>query len=155
MRGFLKSKEYQNKNIIINLDKKMNAQIFNLPLEESSKIVESLKSFLCSNGYSVQEFLKHDGLILQIRRGGGFKAVLGLSTALNVNIEQNERYFTISFSNGKWVDKAAVAGISMFVLWPLLITSAVGAYKQSELPNQIIQYVNSEVNRYFRKIKGL
>ena len=124
---------------------------FNIPIEESKKIIDSLKSYLSSNNYIVQEFLKHDGIILQIKKGGGFKTALGLSTALNVNIEQTEGYFTISFSDSKWIDKAAVAGVSIFLLWPLLITSAVGAYRQAELPNKIKEYINNEVSKYFRK----
>ena len=132
----------------------MNSNTFNnIPLEESEKIIKSLKSYLLSNGYVVQEFLKHDGLILQIKKGGGFKTAIGLSTALNVNIEQTEEYFTVSFSDGKWVDKAAVAGVSMFLLWPLLITSAVGAYRQAELPGKIMEYISLEISKYYKRIK--
>lgn len=131
----------------------MNNNTFNIPLEESNKIIDSLKSYLLSNQYTVQEFLKHDGLILQIKKGGGFKTAIGLSTALNVNIERSQDHFTLSFSDGKWVDKAAVAGVSFFLLWPLLITSAVGAYRQAELPGKIIEYINSEVSKYYRRMK--
>ena len=131
----------------------MDSHTFNIPIEESTKVVESLKSYLLSNGYIIQEFLREDGLILQIKKGGGFKTAIGLSTALNVNIEQTEDCFSVSFSNGKWVNKAAAAGVSLFILWPLLITSAVGAYRQAELPGKITTYINGEVSKFYRKRK--
>ena len=120
----------------------MKTSAFNASHEESIEIFNSLKSFLSANGYIVQEFKKCNGWILQVKKGGGFKTILGLSTATNITIDQFEDCFTVSFSEGRWADKAAVAGVSFFVLWPLLITSAVGAYKQAELPNKIIEFIN-------------
>ncbi len=124
----------------------MTTSTFNVSLNGNFDIFDSLKSFLNANGYFVQEFKKGNGLIFQVKKGGGFKTLLGLATATNITIDLFENYFTVSFSEGKWADKAAVAGVSMFILWPLLITSAVGAYKQIELPNKIIDFLNREVS---------
>lgn len=125
----------------------MKTLTFNINKKRREGILDSLNAFLCSNGYTVQEFKKENGVILQAKKGGGFKKLLGLATATNITIDQFEDLFTVSLSQGRWIDKAAVAGVSMFVLWPLLITSAVGAYKQAELPNKIIDFLNSEINR--------
>lgn len=133
----------------------MNKQIFNIPYNEAIKSIESLKSFLLFKDYSIREFLKHDGFILQIRRGGRFKTIMGLSVGLNINVEQNEKYFTLHFSEERWVDKIVVAAISLCCFWPFLITSSVGAYKQSKLPNEITEYINAEVDKYFRDLKKI
>lgn len=31
----------------------------------------------------------------------------------------------------------------MFILWPLLVTSAYGAFKQSQLPNKIFEAIET------------
>ena len=108
-----------------------------------------MSSFLKANDYIVQELRKAGGVILQVKRGGGFKTILGLATATNVIIDYFDESFTVSFFEGRWADKALVAGVSMFLLWPLLITSAVGVYRQVELPNKIIDFINVEVSKSF------
>jgi hypothetical protein len=127
----------------------MKTSTFNVSLQESSGIVVSLKAFLYANGYMVQEFRKSNGLILQVKKGGRFKKILGLAVSLNLNIDFFERYFTVSFSEEKWAGKVIVACVGLFFLWPLLITVAVGAYKQVEFPNKIVDFLNSEVNKTY------
>lgn len=128
----------------------MKTSTYNVSRVESINISNSLKSYLCANNYIVQEFNTSNGLILQVKKGGGFKTILGLATATNITIDQYEYHFTVSFSEGRWADKAVVAGVSIFLLWPLLITSAVGAYNQAELPNKIIEFINGEVNKCYK-----
>ncbi len=136
----------------------MNNCLFNIPLEGSSKIVESLKSYLVFKGYIIQEFLMEDGLILQIKKGGWFKTIIGLSVAINININQTNDCFSFSFSNGKWANRVAAGSVSLFFLYPLLmlplvvlITSIVGAYRQSELPGKITSYINGEISKYYKR----
>lgn len=127
----------------------MKNNIFKIPVEKNEKIVKSLNSYLVSNGYIVQKFLKYDGLVLQIKKGGGFKTFVGLATSLNVNIDFGEGYFTISFSESKWLDKGCAAFIGAFFVWPLFITSAVGAYHQMDLPDKIRGYIRGEVSKFY------
>ena len=47
---------------------------------------------------------------------------------------------------GKWLDKAALATVSMIVLWPLLVTASIGAWGQRSLLNQVVE----EVDAFFR-----
>ena len=127
----------------------MKTSTFNVSLQNSSEIVMSLRAFLCANGYMVQEFKKGNGVILQVKRGGCFKKILGLSLAVNLNVDFFENYFVISFSEERWADKVIVAIVGLLVLWPLLITVAVGAYKQVDLPNKIVNFLNGEVNKIY------
>lgn len=135
----------------------MDSHTYNIPIEESAKIMESLKAHLVSNDYIIQEFIKENGTILQIKKGGRFKTAIGLSTALNVNLEQTEDSFSISFYNRKWINKAIAAGFGLILFFEfgilLLITSAIGAYRQAELPKKIMTYINGEVSKFYRKRK--
>ena len=41
---------------------------------------------------------------------------------------------------------AAVMAVSMFVLWPLMLTSGYGIYKQKKLPENIRKVLEEYVN---------
>ena len=73
-------------------------------------------------------------------RGGGIKQFLGLDKAITVRLTvlQNKQAVNVEIGEAKWGDKAAVLAVSMFVLWPLAITSAFGIYQQKQLPQKII-----------------
>ena len=54
----------------------------------------------------------------------------------------------LSAAGGKWLDKAAVMGVSMVVLWPLFFTSAIGFARQrkliARLMNEALSYLEDD-----------
>ena len=82
------------------------------------------------------------GTLVQIRNttGGfwsGLKKWTGLGTCATLKLEQIGDDLDISVGEGKWLDKVALAGVSMIVLWPLFFSSAVGAVKQKRLLDKV------------------
>jgi hypothetical protein len=126
----------------------MKTITFHVSLIGSIGIVNSLKSFLLLNDYSVQEFKTSNGLILQVKKGSDFKKLLGLGIARDITITQFKNHFTISFSKGECLYKAFIGAIGLSLFWPFFITSIVGAYKQVQLPNKIIEFINYEADRH-------
>lgn len=53
---------------------------------------------------------------------------------------------TVNVRAGKWMDKAAAAGVDAIVFAPLLATAAFGAFKQQKLPQEIF----SEIEDFIR-----
>ena len=45
---------------------------------------------------------------------------------------------------GKWLDKAAVMGVSMVVLWPLFVTSSIGMFRQNKLIGRLYDEMITE-----------
>lgn len=86
-----------------------------------------------------------DYTVLQARvNGGNVKQLIGMDKALTIRfIGSNDGKVTIEFGEAKWVDKGAVMLLSMFVLWPLTITSGIGMYKQGRLPKKIREVINA------------
>lgn len=52
---------------------------------------------------------------------------------------------TVEIGGAKWADKAAVMAVSMFVLWPLTITSGIGLCGQA----QVIKKAKNVIETYF------
>ena len=82
------------------------------------------------------------GLIfIQIKRTILGKNLQGW-TRLQVQIFQSTPdSVTVNVGTGKWMDKAAAAGVGAIVFAPLMATAAFGAFKQQKLPQEIFDEI--------------
>ncbi|MBP5673932.1 MAG: hypothetical protein IKP58_16790 [Victivallales bacterium] len=99
-----------------------------------------------SDGYEAQKLTfeedGNNGRLVQIRNtsdgvGGKLKALVGLKTCATLKLLQRGGDLEIEVFGGSWLDKGAVVAVSWFVLWPLLITGSVGAFKQKKLLDKV------------------
>jgi len=94
-----------------------------------------------------------DSMLFQCRntKSGGAGSFLGALTGLNVlatlRLERCGSDLHITSAGGKWLDKSAVIGVSMFILWPLFVTSLIGMGRQralvDEVYNKALAYMNN------------
>jgi len=85
-----------------------------------------------------------DGAVILQGRGRGGKAMqfLGMDKATSVKIEPvGSDHVSVEIGGGKWADKGVVMAGSMFVLWPLAVTSGIGMAKQGTLPKKIFRAI--------------
>lgn len=76
--------------------------------------------------------------VLQARASGGkWKQFLGMDKAITIRFKESKESVSVEIGDAKWVDKGAVMVTSLFVLWPLALTSGYGLYKQGKLPDMI------------------
>jgi len=128
----------------------MESRTFTYPKQKDDEVILSLKNFLKSIGLMVREVKEDNGSVLiQTRKPQEWKKFAGLSTAADIRIFRNSDSVTISISGGKWVDKCAVAGVSLLVLWPIAVTAAVGTYQQSSLPTKIFDFLSTKILKDF------
>lgn len=69
------------------------------------------------------------------------KDVTGLGTAATAKLMVQGQDLEVEVFGGKWLDKVAVGAISMVILWPLLITAGIGAWKQHALLDELYQEI--------------
>jgi len=127
------------------------SEIFTLPCGKTVQgIANAVSTMLGYKNMNVQIIDSNDGgFIIQARdKGGKWKQFIGMDIALNVVIKQTgANTASLDFTQAKWIDKGGAMAVSMFVLWPLAVTSGVGMYMQAKLPNEIKNaaavYVNS------------
>ena len=82
------------------------------------------------------------GAVVQGRvKGGKAKQWIGMDKAITVKLSDQNALLTIEIGESKWVDKGVAMTVSMFVLWPLAITSAIGMAKQAKLPEKIFRCI--------------
>jgi len=118
---------------------------FVLSPELLPKLIEKLETWLLGENFRVQTLKTEKGLpIIQIEKRGGWRKVVGMSTALNILFRSRENVLSVEIGAGRWLDKAAAGAISLVVLWPLLITAGIGAFQQMGMPDKIygrIEYI--------------
>lgn len=90
--------------------------------------------------------LSSGGYDISITKGGIFKAVLGMKTALKVTLlphGDNKIYFEAGI--GIWGQQAIPTVISMLFFWPVLITQIWGMVEQSKLDDKALEIANSVI----------
>ena len=114
---------------------------YNLNGRNAQDIAMVVRNYLEMNeGMESQSFVTADGgAVIQARvRGGSLKQFVGLDKAITVTISPiTESLISVDIGEGKWTDKGVTMVVSMFVLWPLAVTSGVGMYNQAQLPKKI------------------
>ena len=120
----------------------MQSRSFLCPISIFLDLVGTLQNRLSAGGFECQRFQMEDGgIVLQIEKVGGWRKVVGMSTAIHIVFHQIENMVNVEIGNGRWLDKAAAGLLSTIILWPLAVTAGIGAWKQMKLPERIYGYI--------------
>jgi serine/threonine protein kinase len=116
-----------------------------------SELMDDLEDWLRGEGFNTQDLKTEDSAsLVQIEKQGGWRKLVGMSTALNIILDQHGDELTVEIGAGQWLDKAAAGVVSLFVLWPLAVTAAIGAWNQMKMPERIFGRVSEFVARQGR-----
>jgi hypothetical protein len=103
-----------------------------------SQLASQLTVQLQMRGYQAQWFGAGTQVMVQVRKGSEAAKVFGAQAALSVMLTQHPQGVLASLGQQNWGDKAIAAGVGALILWPLAISAAVGAARQSNLPTEVL-----------------
>ena len=83
------------------------------------------------------------GIDISITKGGVFKAVLGLKTALKISLQPRDNAVLFDANVGIFGQQAIPTMISMLLFWPVLITQIWGLVEQSQLDDRALEAAKS------------
>ena len=93
-----------------------------------------------NGGYEVStDALSSGSYDISITKGGVFKAVLGMKTALKVTLLPQDNNIHFEAGIGIWGQQAIPTVISMLFFWPVLITQIWGMVEQSKLDDKALE----------------
>lgn len=114
------------------------------------QIAEHIQKDFEKDGFEVsKDTLCTDGCDISISKGGLFKAVIGMKTALKVTLLPQGNNISFEAGVGIWGQQAVPTIISMLFFWPVLLTQLWGLVKQSQLDDRALAAANEVVNRYY------
>ncbi len=103
-----------------------------------SQLAAQLTTQLQMRGYQAQWFGAAPQVVVQVRKGSEAAKVFGVQAALSLMFHQHPQGLLVTLGQQAWGDKAVAAGVGALILWPLAISAAVGAVRQSNLPAEVL-----------------
>lgn len=86
------------------------------------------------------------GWDISIHKGGLFKAVLGMKTALKVSIEPSGNGTVVKAGIGIFGQQVIPTLIMLWVFWPILLAQLWGMVRQSKLDNEAIDIIDKSLS---------
>src|SRR5229473_8282194 len=131
-------------------ESRMDARFYNSEDIDIELLATNLENIYRAQGYQAQHIGNNNQVMVQLKKGSDFEALIGLQAALSVILQRSGGGLLAMIGQQKWMDKAAVGAIGIIaapVLWPLMITAGAGAIRQASLGNQVLNVVDGLVRQ--------
>jgi FHA domain/Double zinc ribbon len=128
----------------------MDARFYNADDLDIEQLANNLESIYRAQGFQAQHIGNNDQVMVQLKKGSDFEAIIGLQAALSVILQRSSGGVLAMLGQQRWIDKAAVGAVGIIaapVLWPLMITAGAGAIRQASLGNQVLNVVDGLVRQ--------
>ena len=134
----------------------MDARFYNSDSIDLEQLAGNLENIYRAQGFQAQHLSMNDQVLVQLKKGSDFEALIGLQAALTVILQHNAGGTLAMIGQQKWIDKAAVGAVGIIaapVLWPLMITAGAGAIRQASLGNQVLNMLDGLVRQLYPEIQ--
>ncbi len=128
----------------------MDARFYNSEAIDIGRLATDLVNLYLAQGYQAQQIGSKDQILVQLKKGGDFEAIIGMQAALSLTLQRTAGGVLAMIGQQRWIDKAAVGAVGIValpVLWPLALTAGVGALRQASLGNQVLNMVDGLVRQ--------
>lgn len=99
-------------------------------------------------GYEVKnQSLGNGGADISITKGGLFKMVVGLKSALKIKIVEKDNHIYAEAGVGIFGMQVLPTAVTWFVTWPVIIPQIWGLIKQSKLDNHAMDLIEKSIQR--------
>ena len=112
-------------------------------LNGSHSLIPAIADRICrefaAEGYEInREDLISGGVDISVTKGGFFKAVLGMKTALKITLVPQDNAIDFEAGVGIFGQQAIPTVIMLFFAWPVLLTQMWGLIQQSSLDDKAL-----------------
>lgn len=119
-------------------------------LNGNTSLIPTIAERICrdflADGYECkQDDLLNGGVDISLTRGGFFKAVLGMKTALKVTLLPTSDGISFEAGIGIFGQQAIPTVIMLFFAWPVLLTQIWGLVQQSKLDDKALAIARSVI----------
>ncbi len=128
----------------------MDARFYNSDEIDIEQLANNLENIYRAQNYQVQQVGSRDQVMVQLKKGSDFEALIGMQAALSVILQRSGGGVIAMIGQQRWIDKAAVGAVGIIaapVLWPLMLTAGAGAIRQASLGNQVLNVVDGLVRQ--------
>lgn len=123
----------------------MDARFYNSDDIDVERLANDVANAYLAQGYQAQQIGHKDQMLVQLKKGGDFEAILGMQAAVSLTIQRTTGGVLAIIGQQRWLDKAAIGAVGLVafpILWPLTLTAGAGALRQASLGNQVLNVVD-------------
>lgn len=119
-----------------------------IAVADLGSVAEELARHFRQRNYQVECSQTAEGhWAVGITRGGLFKTVVGLKSALKVQIEARPKGTMVRAGAGIFGKQAAPTAITLLVAWPVALTQVWGIVREAGLDNEAVRVVEVSLTR--------
>ncbi len=132
-----------------------SAQIFPVVVDDLSPVARDVMQYFESRDYQVSgKQTDTQGWLVSVHKGGGFKQIMGMQSALNIQIEPTSAGTLAKAGIGIFGQQAIPTVLTMFIAWPVIIPQIWGLVQQSNLDEEALTAVQQSLIAHAGKTPG-
>jgi hypothetical protein len=118
-------------------------------VEDVAPVAQDVMHHFENQDFEVTETnLPMGGAQVSIRKGGTFKAIIGMKSALNIKIEPVANGTTVDAGVGIFGQQAIPTAITLLVFWPVLITQVWNMAHESHLDDEALRVAEESLKAH-------
>jgi acyl carrier protein phosphodiesterase len=129
-----------------------STKTFPYVVEDLAPVAQDVMDHFEQQDYEVTETnIPTGGVQVSIRRGGTFKAIIGMKTALNIKIEPVANGTTVDAGVGIFGQQAIPTAITLLVFWPVIIAQVWNMAQEAKLDEEALRIAEESLKAHSSK----
>ena len=121
-------------------------------VEDLAPVAQEVMRHFESQDYEVTDtHIPTGGVQVSIRRGGTFKAIIGMKTALNIKIEPQANGTKVEAGVGIFGQQAIPTAITLLVFWPVIIAQVWNMAQEAKLDEEALRVAEESLKAHSSK----
>ena len=126
-----------------------SSKTFPYSVEDIAPVSRDLMDHFERQDFEVTETnISTGGTQVSIRKGGTFKAIIGMKTALNIKIESVANGTMVEAGVGIFGQQAIPTAITLLVFWPVLIAQVWNMAQESKLDEEALDVAEESLKAH-------
>jgi hypothetical protein len=110
------------------------------------KIAQALVIEYQGQGFKTQQFGDSNQASVQLEKENALRTITGFNKALGVTFQRSGAETVVQVGASDWVDQVAVGAVGL-ILYPLLVTAAIGAVQQRNVVHEVLDSIDRLVHQ--------
>jgi hypothetical protein len=118
-------------------------------VEDLAPVAQDVMRHFEQQDYEVTEtHIPTGGVQVSIRRGGTFKAIIGMRSALNIKIEPEANGTRVEAGVGIFGQQAIPTAITLLVFWPVLVAQVWNMAQEAKLDEEALRVAEESLRAH-------
>jgi hypothetical protein len=124
----------------------METRIYQTRDLDLQSIGQALVQEYQGKGFEAQQFGNSNQVSVQLKKESVLRTITGFNKALGISFQRLGDGTTVQVGAQDWVDQIAVGAVGL-ILYPLLVTAAVGAVQQRNVVHEVLDSIDRLVQQ--------